>query len=121
MRKKTVNHLADTIFWYVLYFFPVICYLVFLFVHPGSISTVSPINFIQYLEDIGLTLATDNIIVTTLSGFFGVNGTLPFFSTDALFIILAWFVGSYLAHLAIDFVLLLPRLCHKWFNSFTKE
>lgn len=121
MRKRTVNHLADTIFWYILYFLPVICYLLFMFNHSGSISTVSPIGFTQYLNDIGFTMASDNLLIFTMRGLFGSSGVLPLFNTDVPFIILAWFVGVYLLHLAIDILIFIPRMCHKWLNMFCKE
>ena len=120
MRKRTMLSVADTVSWYIIYFLPMICYLLYLFVQPGSVNQTAPLNFSTFLVDIGLNIANDNIVVNSLSGMFGANGTLPMFQTDTVFVILTWFVASYLCHLAIDFLLFLPRLCHKWLDSFSK-
>lgn len=121
MRKKTVTHMADTVFWYVLYFLPVICYLLFLFIHPGSTSPALPPTFESFLTDIGLTIVADNPIVNALGGFFGANGTLPLFNSNAVFIVLTWYVATYLCHFAIDFILFIPRIAHKWLDSMNKH
>lgn len=119
MRKKTVNHLADTIFWYVLYFMPVICYLLYLFAEPAT-GTVSAISFTSFIENIGFGFVSDNIIITSLKDIFYTGGIFPIFSTDMPFIIFSWFIGVYIAHLAVDFLLFIPRLCHKWLKQFTQ-
>ena len=82
MRKKTVSHVADTVFWYLIYFFPVICYLVFLLAEPSTSTTV--INFEMFFSSAGLGFTTDNIIYSGLNSVFGVGGTLPLFSSNAI-------------------------------------
>lgn len=34
MRKRSITHVAKTVFWYALYFLPVLAYLIFLFTNP---------------------------------------------------------------------------------------
>ena len=38
MRKRTVTHVAKTVFWYVLYFLPVMAFLIYLFVNPLQLN-----------------------------------------------------------------------------------
>lgn len=114
MRKKTIKCVADTALWYVLYFLPVIAYGLFLFIHPSGEGSVTPISFEQFLSDIGFTIVLNNPIYTVLSDIFGVNGILPFFNSNAPFIIIGWYVGMVLFHLAVDFVLFIPKLAQKW-------
>lgn len=114
MRKKTIKCVADTALWYVLYFLPVIAYGLFLFIHPSGEGSVNPISFETFLNDVGFTLVLNNPIYTVLSELFGVNGILPFFNSNAPFIIVGWYVGMVLFHLAVDFVLFIPKLAQKW-------
>lgn len=114
MRKRTIKCVADTALWYVLYFLPVIAYGLFLFIHPSGTGTVNPISFEDFLKDVGFTIVLNNPIYTVLSDLFGVNGLLPFFNSNAPFIIVGWYVGMVLFHLAVDFVLFIPKLAQKW-------
>ena len=118
MRKKTINHLADTIFWYLIYFLPVICYLLFLIAEPSSGGVA--VNMETFFNSIGISLTNDNIVLATLSQIFGSNGILPLFGSTVPLVILSWFVSVYLAHLLVDILLFIPRLFHKYEKSFTQ-
>ena len=118
MRKRTVNHLADVIFWYLIYFLPVLCYFLYLFAEPASGGNI--VNLTTFFSDIGLGFATDNIVISTLTDIFGINGILPLFSTDIPFAIFGWFICTFICHLAVDFLLFIPRLCHKWMDKYTQ-
>lgn len=120
MRKRTVNHLADTIFWYLLYFLPVLAYLLFMLIEPGSVGTLVLQNFEDFVNALGFGFVADNLIIDTLSSIFGVGGIMPIFSTNAPFIIFTWFIGVYLLHLIVDFILFIPRIAHKWLKHFTQ-
>ena len=120
MRKKTVKFVADTIFWYVLYFLPVISYLLFMFIHPSGTGGIEPLSFMTFLSDTGFTIITDNVIYQALFDIFGTGGMLPFFDSPVIFTCLTWFVAVFIAHLFVDFVLFIPRLAHKWLNAFTQ-
>lgn len=117
MRKKTVNHLADTIFWYAIYFLPVISYLIYLCGVGGNYNYILFTDFINFS---GFGVLSDSVIYTALYDIFGVGGLMPFFDTPVIFICMTWFVSTFLIHLFVDFVLFIPRLAHKWLNYFTK-
>lgn len=116
MRKRTVANLADTIFWYLVYMLPVIGYLLYLIAEPASGTSL--VSFSSFFDTIGIGFVSDNLIITTLKGIFGTGGIFPLFSTDTPFIIFGWFICSFILHLAVDFILFIPRLCHKWFDKF---
>lgn len=118
MRKKTVNHLADTIFWYALYFLPVLSYLLFCLAEPATSSTV--VSFNEYITTAGFSSTGSNVIYRTIYDIFGGNGIFPLFSTIAPIHVLCWFANMMLIHLAVDFILFIPRLCHKWLKTFTQ-
>ena len=117
MRKRTVNFLADTIFWYLIYFLPVVAWLLFLIAEPSS--TTTPIDFATFMSSIGFGFVNDNIIITSLSGLFGSGGVLPIFSSNTPLLIFTWFICAIIVHLAVDFLVFIPRLAHKWLNTFT--
>lgn len=119
MRKKTVNHLADTIFWYFLYFLPVIAFLLFLIAEPST--TGNAVNFLTFIESCGFGFVQDNFIVAGLRDIFGTGGIMPFFNTDVPFVIFTWYVGVIIAHLFVDFIIFIPKLAHKWLNKFTRS
>lgn len=113
MRKKTVNHLADTIFWYLLYFFPILAYMIYLFAE----SCTSIMSFGLFFSSMGFDFVTNNFLLVGLSDIFGVNGIMPLFQNDLVFYIFVWYIGIYLIHLAVDFLLFIPRLAHKYMNK----
>lgn len=121
MRKKNITHCADTITWYVLYFLPVIMYLLYLLSLPIAGTTASVVvGFENFLNSTGFTLATNNVVFTAVSDLFSSTGILPFFSSTAPIIVVSWFIGMVLLHLAVDFILFIPRLAHKWLGKITE-
>lgn len=128
MRKRSVNHVADTIFWYAVYMFPIIITIF----QVGALWTVGG----QFGEDYGNLLeflfgglnfnlvalgCQDGIVFNTLRSIFGVDGIIELFYADTLFMFAQWFVGSLLVHLCVDFILFIPRIAHKWLDDFAKK
>ena len=113
MRKRTVNHLAETVFWNIIYFVPVIAYFILLWTTGAS-------NFGTVFETIGLTIAEDSIAYTSLCQIFGVNGILPLFTNSNLLIFFTYYINVYIAHIFVDFILFIPKLAKKWMNKFTQ-
>lgn len=118
MRKKTVNHVADTIFWYIIYFLPIIAYLLYLMAEPGTAGYIIPLS--DFLSESGFIHVVDNVVYSTLFALFGEGGILPLFSGTGIFIFFTYYIYVYLLHLVVDFILFIPLLCHKWMNSFTR-
>lgn len=116
MRKRTFNHLFDNIFWYIIYALPLLAYLLYLFAEPASGTSI--VSFSAFFDSVGIGFVSDNVIVSSLKELFGVGGIMPLFSTDTPFIIFGWFICTFIGHLAVDFLLFIPRLCHKFFDKF---
>lgn len=114
MRKRTVNHLADTIFWYLLYFLPVLAYLLNLLCSTPIVSLES------FLSQGAFSIANDNLLLTTFNSIFGASGIFPLFSNTAVISVFVYFISVYICHLLVDFCLFVPRLCHKWLKTFTQ-
>jgi len=113
MRMKTMNNLFDNVMWYLLYLMPLVL-LIGVSIRLGSFTPLS-----TCFDLVGLNIIQDSIIFATLSSLFGVGGVLPLFASADILVYFTYFISVFIIHLAVDFVLFIPRLAHKWFNSFT--
>lgn len=116
MRKRTINSIADTGMWYLIYLLPLLVLLVALINTPIA-------DVWQFVENSGFARFSDTIIFKSLSDIFGESGILPLFTgnTNVFFLYYAtYFVCVMICHLCVDFLLFIPRLAHKWLNKFTQ-
>lgn len=113
MRKRNCSFFFDTFIWWLASGLPLLMYLF------GFIFGNSPIASVSDFFDTTLLASSDGIIFSTLSGVFGSNGIMPLFSSDLPLQFFSWFVSVHIIHLAVDFLLFIPRLCHEWIQSFT--
>lgn len=119
MRKRTCKNIADIVFWYALYFLPVLCYLLYMLAEPAAGTNI--VDFGVFMNSIGLGVLTDNVVYTALSDIFGANGILPFFANANLIAFFSYFISVVIVHLFVDFLLFIPRLAHKWLGNFTNS
>lgn len=115
MRKRAVNHLADTIFWYLLYFLPVIVLIFVTISHKESTITFSDV-FLYF----GLRLSNDNIIYSTLNHIFGVGGIFPLFQDVGILYMFTWFISCLICHVVVDVILFFPRLSHTFLDKYSR-
>lgn len=119
MRKRTVNHVADTIFWYALYFLPVIAYL--LYMHGSAKAGVVPSQNLDSFFNGFCDILLENPVSDSLYYIFASDeGIIPLFNDNAVYYFFSWFVFVYLVHLMIDFILFIPRFAHKWLKEFSR-
>lgn len=138
MRKRTISKVADTVFWYALYFLPIILTLLQSFrifdgmtfedwQYISNNSAMTDYPFMRLLGDNleGLGFSVDNPITSSLYDIFGAfDGIMPVFSEGAFGCIVgffSWFISVYLCHLMVDFILFIPRLAHKWLKKGYQE
>lgn len=119
MRKRTILNLADNVFWLIVALLPLILYLVqFCAYDLTSVTTFD--SFASFMSGFGIN--TDSIVYTSMSDLFGTSGILPMFdstSASAPLMYLSYFVMVQIVHLAVDFLVFIPKLCHKWMDKFT--
>lgn len=119
MRKRNIACLADTIFWYLIYLLPIIAYLLCLS-NEGFFGFTDTVNFSEFLltfTDLNLS----NPVADFIYKIFGAEqGLIPIFNDSDVLVIFTWFIYVYLLHLMVDFILFIPRLCHKWMKAFTQ-
>lgn len=116
MRKKTILYFVDTVFWWTVYALPVIVLVIGSNRHLLDIvnSSSTLLNLFNVLED--------SVIYTSLVGLFGTGGVLPVVSSDSiLFSFLTWFVVTNLCHIAVDVLLFIPRMAHKFIDVLTSR
>lgn len=115
MRKRNFNFYFDKLFWAVIVLLPIFVLLLSWF----RLGTTE-VTLTSVLTGMGVT--DSNVIYTTLTGIFGIgtSGIGLFTGTD-IYYFASWFVGVELLHLFVDFLVFIPRLCHKFMNKFTNE
>lgn len=112
MRKRNISFLFDNVLWYFLYLLPLIMVVVLSVVLNRSITLSSVFNHV------GLSVATNSVVYTTLVSICGSAGVLPLFGSLDILMYLTYFVNVFIVHLLVDFVLFIPRLAHKWMSKF---
>lgn len=115
MRKRTINHLSDTVLWYFIYLFPLLVVLVM------SIRAGETISLSEFFTTNGYNILSSGIVFDSLNALFGSSGILPLFGENSGLIYYAsWFTSCMLIHLAVDFLLFIPRMAHRFMNKFTE-
>ena len=74
-------------------------------------------------DNLGFLFDNTNIVFTTVQDLFGSSGVLPLWTADStgIALIVTWFVTVFVVHLAVDFILFIPRLCHKFMGKCYQE
>ena len=111
MRKKTISCLCDSIFWHLIYLLPLLLIALTL------LQTGTIVNLSTAFQTLGLDIITTNPVYTTLTNLFGASGVVPLFNGTAILEFLTYFVSVYLLHMAIDFLLFIPRFAMNCLDS----
>lgn len=121
MRKRTIANLVDSAFWFLVAILPLALYLITCLSYKLQSSTDTLTAFLPFMKNLGLM--DSGIIYNSLRDLFGSGGILPLFSADnnAILVFLSYFVSVEIVHLAVDFLLFIPRIGHKYMNTFTQN
>lgn len=114
MRRKNISFLLDGVMWYLLYLLPLIMLVVLTVVLKQAVTFNSVFNLV------GLDIATNSVVYTTLVSILSVGGVLPLFSSLDILVYCTYFIHVLILHLLVDFVLFIPRLSHKFMNKFVR-
>ena len=114
MRKRTIKHLFDTIFWFMVYIIPLIIYFAYLR------SPLGPVTFFGMFTspDFGIMLSNNNPLIVGLFTLFGDNGILPLFADPGIFAFCGYFISCWIIHLAVDVLLFIVRWSHSMLDGF---
>ena len=114
MRKRTLSYIAEKLMWLIIVMLPFLM-LVCIWAKNGNTAT-SLADVMQYFG-----ISDNNVIYTSLTGLFGTGGVMEFFNTPDFMLYFTYFVIVEIVHLAVDFLVFIPRLAHKFLNSFTRS
>ncbi|MCQ2969593.1 MAG: hypothetical protein MJ191_05700 [Clostridium sp.] len=114
MRKKTINKICDSFMWYLLYLLPVIIFIVSSINDSGSIT-----SFKNVMDIFGVS--ETSIIYISLSELIGYGGILESFIDSSMILYFSYFIMVNIAHVIVDVVVFLPRLCHKYMSYFYQD
>lgn len=119
MRKRTIKNIADQLFWLIVALMPLVVFLVQHLAYELTSAADALPNFLEFMQGFGIS--TDSIVYSVLTDLFGFEGIMPFFTQDnnTVLLFMSYFVTVQIVHLAVDFILFIPRLCHKWMETFT--
>lgn len=132
MRKRTVKNLFDNIMWYTIYLLPILVglisaislcggdwYAVWMEVDGDSTTAPGVAFFIQGAQRVCEEFQFDIAYTPLVDCFDRIGDVFIPFNASFLVLYFGYFISVYIAHLFVDFVLFIPRLCHKWMNAFT--
>lgn len=112
MRKRNFAFVIDSIFWFLVSAMPIVLYgLSFLS------RNYTPVALDNFFTFIGAEQDT-TVVYGVLLDIFGTSGVLPLFDSPEIFTILSYFVNVQIIHLAVDFLLFIPRLAHDFLKRF---
>lgn len=119
MRKRTIKNIADQLFWLIVALMPLVVFLVQHLAYELTSAADALPSFLEFMQGFGIS--TDSIVYSVLADLFGFEGIMPFFTQDnnTVLLFMSYFVTVQIVHLAVDFILFIPRLCHKWMETFT--
>lgn len=118
MRKRTISHVVDCAFWFIVSMLPIVFYVIQPLAYElTSVSEVLP-TFSETMATFGIN--DTNYIYVAIMDIFGESGLMPFFSSgSSVVLFLSYFILIQLLHVFVDFVLFIPRLAHKWLAKLT--
>lgn len=114
MRKKTVAFCLEKLMWYIIYLFPILLVLLSA-VNTPLADLIDTINNSAFVSNFATT-----DVFTSLESIFGSSGLVPLLTGTTGNLILAYatyFVIVLIVHLAVDFLLFIPRYAHKCFDK----
>lgn len=115
MTKNSVLVLCDKLFWFLVMLLPLVSFLIILWHSPES-ATIS-----SAFSAIGLSIVSDNLILTTFESIFGATGIFPIFVSNDFLILLTYFSMVVILHFVLDVFLIIIRWAHNLLDKAQKE
>lgn len=107
MRKRNFSFALDNLLWWIVYLLPVFGWLFSLMFS----ETAIPFN--TFILDIfSLQISSDNVLLNSFWSIFGSNGVFPLISNqdNGFMLFVCYFLSAYFIHIAVDLLMLLPRM-----------
>lgn len=112
MRKKTLNHLYDLLYYAFFMIIPIVAFLIANIHH-------SDVTLLSFFNEFGIN--SSNVIFIAFQDFFGSTGFLPLIADNStLFYMFTYMSVIVLMHLVFDLLVFIPKLAHHYLNIFTR-
>lgn len=108
-KRDLVGHICDNTMWYLIYLLPLILMIVLW-------CRGSYVPLADMFSMCGLSIVSDNVVLTTLTGVLGVGGVFPIFADTGFLVYASYFILVFLVHITVDIILYIFRLIHHWIN-----
>lgn len=130
MRKRTINHILDKIFWYTLYLLPIIVFIICL-LSSKSVTGSSEFEYVQALDlevamaqtwEVLVPIVEDSAVSTTIESMASYFNLESWLGVDSFFNnFFTYYIYIIIFHLVVDILLFIPKLSHKWIGGFINE
>lgn len=115
MTKNNVLLIVDKIFWSLVYFLPLLAFVIMLWHDPTNTSIAG------VFSSIGLNIVNDNTILTALINIFGSDGIFPLFTSNDFLVYLTYIACVVILHFVLDVLLFLVRWAHGLLDKAVKD
>ena len=118
--KNRFSYKLDKLFWFIVAFAPLFCYLLYV---PAKSTSGEPISVALFLLDNFLSGVefSANPVWSAFYQIFSKNGVFPLFGSEGALYLFFWFVSVELIHLFFDVIVFIPRLAHKWISKAVQD
>lgn len=113
MRKRTIKYGLDKLFWYAIYMLPLIAYVIYLL--KGGYEVIPSLS--TAMSNFGFEMLQTSDLFVALHGVFGSGGAVPLFASPDIILYMTYFISMWLLHLAVDFLLFIPKIACKWLDK----
>lgn len=115
MRKKTLDNILDSLFWFIVYTLPIILFVVGLVrVKDMQLNSFSDV-FSSFQSFMTSFVGSDSLIYTTLNKV--CNEYLNVAFAPAIVAFLTYFSYAMIVHILIDVLLFIVRFAHKYLDK----
>lgn len=114
MERSKIDLIADKVFWGIIYILPIVCLCMLFWQNPASAS----ISIV--MQNLGLGIVNDNVILTALQNLIGSNGYIPVFTSNDFLIYLTYYFFVMTAHFIVDLLFILIKWAHNLLDKVVK-
>lgn len=120
--NKRCERKLDLILWFIILLLPIIFFVGQYLMY--DLTEVADIGSFGDFIVANFGVLTDNIVYSTFADIFGSSGVFPIFNTtgvNAVLVYLTYMLIIEIIHAVYDFLVLIPRLSHKWLHQISKD
>lgn len=120
MRKRNIKYLFEKLMWGIIMFMPVIAFLLTCIKTEIGTQTIqqTTVSFNYYMANAWSSEYGIGEIQNVINSFVDMITNNNASAYSGFTWLMAWIVLVEIIHLAVDFLVFIPRLCHKFMDKF---